>query len=447
VALLSCGWYSFDTDPRLGSWETEESDWAAWPGEHLAHRPYVQLCGELRVRSRDVVVEAAAFPGRQGRIAFAYLATNRRPVPRDELAEAIWPGKLPRAWEHDLAAVVSKLKAVLTQVGLSDALVGRARSYDLRLPEESVDTHDAAMSATEAEAARREGNAKKALEASARAAEVTRRTFMVGEQAEWIERYRAEQTAILVRALDVSAEIYGEQGDTNTALAHATEAVALEPYRETGYVRLMKLHLASGNRAEAVRTYERCRALLADDLGVDPSPETEAVYLEALRSRAEVPPKSKVSADVSIMLVDDHPLWLDTLRQTLERAGVGRIVAEATNGKEALELAAETSPQLVIMDMELPLLDGVKATKRILAEYPNTKVLVLSASSDQDLVVRAVRAGAHGYLLKTAIADDVADAVRRVAAGELVLPAEVAGIVLAELRGTRKKRSNASHRR
>jgi len=99
------------------------------------------------------------------------------------------------------------------------------------------------------------------------------------------------------------------------------------------------------------------------------------------------------------------------------------------------------------MDMELPLLDGVKTTRRLLADLPNTKVLVLSASSDEDLVVRAVRAGAHGYLLKTAIADDVADAVRRVAAGEMVLPAEVAGIVLAELRGTRKKRPNASHRR
>jgi len=413
----------------------------------VAHKPYVQLCGELRLQSGDVVVEAAAFPGRQGRLAFAYLATNRRPVPRDELAEAIWPDKLPRSWEHDLAAVVSKLKAALTKVGLSDAIVGHARSYELRLPSRSVDAHDAAMSATEAEAARREGKAKKALEASARAADVARRTFMVGEQAEWIERCRDEQAAILVRALDVSAELYGKQGDTHTAVLHATEAVALEPYRETGYVRLMKLHFASGNRAEAVRTYERCRALLADELGVDPSPETEAVYLDALRSKAEKPPKSKTSKDVTVMLVDDHPLWLDTLRQTLERAGVGRIVAEATNGKEALERAAETKPQLVIMDMALPLLDGVKATRRLLAEQPDIKVLVLSASSDEDLVVRAVRAGAHGYLLKTAIADDVADAVRRVAAGEMVLPAEVAGIVLAELRGTRKKRPNASHRR
>jgi DNA-binding NarL/FixJ family response regulator len=144
------------------------------------------------------------------------------------------------------------------------------------------------------------------------------------------------------------------------------------------------------------------------------------------------------------MLVDDHPLWLETLRQTLERAGVCRIVAEATNGSEALELAATAKPQVVIMDMELPVLDGVKATRRLLADLPETKVLVLSASCEEDLVVRAIRAGANGYLLKTAIADDVADAVTRVASGEMVLPAEVAPIVLAELRGTTKKRPLAT---
>jgi DNA-binding NarL/FixJ family response regulator len=416
----------------------------------LAARTHIQLCGELRLESGNTVVEAAAFPGRQGRLAFAYLATHRRAVPRAELAEAIWPDKLPRSWEHDLAAIVSKLRAVLATAGLKDAIGGRSRSYELQLPEASVDAHDAATSATEAEEALRKGDAMKALEAAKHAAESSRRAFMVGEEAIWIERYRAEQAAILVRSLAVSADVLGEQGDSRTAIAHATEAVALEPYTETAYVRLMKLHLAFGNRAEAVRTYERCRTLLADELGVDPSPETEAVYLEALRSRAEATPassRSKKSSDVTVMLVDDHPLWLETLRQTLERAGACRIVAEATNGKEAVELAAATKPQVVIMDMELPVLDGVKATRKLLAALPDTKVLVLSASSDEDLVVRAVRAGAHGYLLKTAIADDVADAVRRVASGEMVLPAEVAGIVLAELRGTKKARPRTPRRR
>ncbi len=421
-------------------------------GDPLAGKTHIQLCGELRLQSGGTVVEATGFPGRQGRLAFAYLATNPRAVPRDQLADAIWPDKLPRSWEHDLAAIVSKLRTVLASVGLKDAIIGRSRSYELRLPNGwSVDIHDAAASASEAEDARRHGNAKKALAAATQAAEIARREFLVGEQATWIERYRTDQLAVLGRALVVSAELLGEQGDVNTAVAHAVEAVAIEPYRETGYVRLMKLQLQAGTLAEGVRTYERCRALLAEELGVDPSPETEAVYLEALRSRAEAKPKkvSQAKADkaLTIMLVDDHPMWLETLRETLERAGVGRIVAEASNGKEAIQLAADTKPQVVIMDMELPVLDGVKATRKLLSDRPSTKVLVLSASADEDLVIRAVKAGAHGYLLKTAIAKDVADAVVRVASGDFVLPAEVAGIVLAELRGTTKKRSSASRRR
>jgi DNA-binding NarL/FixJ family response regulator len=413
----------------------------------LAGKTWVQLCGELRLQAGSNVVEAADFPGRQGRLAFAYLATHARAVPRDELAEAIWTDKLPRSWEHDLAAIVSKLRAVLATAGLKDTLVGHSRSYQLRLPEGSVDIHEAVTKASDAEDAQRAGDTESGLAAATRSAELARRTFMVGEDGEWIEQRRTEQTAVLVRALAVSAALLGEGGEIKTAIAHASEALALEPYAETSYVRLMRLQLAAGNRAEAVRTYERCRALLAEELGVDPSPETEAVYLEALRAKAETPSRARSTERVSVMLVDDHPLWRETLRQTLERSGVGRVVAEASDGKEALELAAETKPTVVIMDMELPILDGVKATRRLVADSPDTKVLVLSASADEELVVRAVRAGAHGYLLKTAIADDVADAVRRVASGEMVLPAEVAGIVLAELRGTTKKRSNAPRRR
>jgi SARP family transcriptional regulator, regulator of embCAB operon len=411
----------------------------------LAGKTQIQLCGELCLQSGDKVVAAADFPGRQGRLAFAYLAINARAVPRDELADAIWRDKLPKSWEHDLAAIVSKLRAMLATVGLKDTLQGRSRSYELRPPSGSVDVLRSAASAAEAEEAQADGDTKKALAAAATAAEVARREFMVGESGDWVERVRSEQTAELVRALAVSAELLGEIGDLKAAVAHATEALALEPYAETNYVRLMKLQSAAGNRAEAVRTYERCRTLLAEELGVDPSPETEAVYLAALRAKAVGKPR-KSSDVVTVMLVDDHPLWRETLRQTLERAGVGRIVGEASDGKEAIELAAETEPTVVIMDMELPVLDGVKATQKLIAARPDTKVLVLSASSDEELVVRAIRAGAHGYLLKTAIADDVADAVRRVAGGEIVLPAEVAGIVLAELRGTTKKRSSGSRR-
>jgi DNA-binding SARP family transcriptional activator len=89
---------------------------------------------------------------------------------------------------------------------------------------------------------------------------------------------------MLVRAHEVLSEIFVSRGELPLATKHAAEAVALEPFRETGYQRLMRAQAATGNRAEALRTYERCRLLLAEELGVSPSAQTETVCLDILRS-------------------------------------------------------------------------------------------------------------------------------------------------------------------
>lgn len=138
---------------------------------------------------------------------------------------------------------------------------------------------------------------------------------------------------------------------------------------------------------------------------------------------------------VSVMIVDDHPMWRDTLRQVIERSRVGKVVAEASDGKEALELAEKTSPQLVVMDINLPALGGIETTRKILRILPGVKVLVLSASDDKSDVLEAVRAGATGYLLKTAEPEEVAAAISRVSRGEMVFPPALAGVVLEEFRG------------
>jgi DNA-binding NarL/FixJ family response regulator len=147
-------------------------------------------------------------------------------------------------------------------------------------------------------------------------------------------------------------------------------------------------------------------------------------------------PGKGASRPVSLMLVDDHPMWRDTVKKVLEHKRVGKIVAEASDGEEALALASQAKPDVVIMDIDLPSLDGVEATRRLLAELPETKVLVLSASDARRQVIAAVHAGASGYLVKTAGPGEVAEAVLRVRAGELVFPPAVAGLVLDELRKT-----------
>jgi DNA-binding NarL/FixJ family response regulator len=139
-------------------------------------------------------------------------------------------------------------------------------------------------------------------------------------------------------------------------------------------------------------------------------------------------------AKVRVMLVDDHPLWRDGVRADLEAAGVADVVAEAADGGEAIEAARESMPEVVVMDLNLPTVSGVEATRRIVEESPHVRVLVLSASAEEADVLEAVKAGAAGYLLKSSTGAEVADAVRRVHQGEPVFTPSLAGLVLQEFR-------------
>jgi DNA-binding NarL/FixJ family response regulator len=137
---------------------------------------------------------------------------------------------------------------------------------------------------------------------------------------------------------------------------------------------------------------------------------------------------------VAVVIVDDHPIWRDGVRADLERAGAATVVGEASDGGEAIEAARTSMPDVVVMDLHLPTVSGVEATRRIVEDSPHVKVLVLSASGEESDVMEAIKAGASGYLLKSAAGEEVADAVLRVAAGEPVFTPSLAGLVLDEFR-------------
>lgn len=143
----------------------------------------------------------------------------------------------------------------------------------------------------------------------------------------------------------------------------------------------------------------------------------------------------KTARSLSVMVVDDHPMWRRTMKQVLEEEGAAKVVAEASDGEEALRLAASVKPQVVVMDINLPGLSGTEATRRLLKKHPSAKVIALSASEEKADVVEAVRAGVSGYLPKTTEPADLVDAIRRIYAGEMVFPPKLAEVVLAELRG------------
>ena len=113
------------------------------------------------------------------------------------------------------------------------------------------------------------------------AAITARQPFLSGDEGEWIDAERARLRAILLRALDCLSEIWLLNGEPALALGSAREVVAMEPFRETGFRRLMRVHLALGDKAEALRVYESCRALLQKELGAEPSAETQKAYRAA----------------------------------------------------------------------------------------------------------------------------------------------------------------------
>ncbi len=157
--------------------------------------------------------------------------------------------------------------------------------YQLRLPADTwVDLSYAARLVEEAEGALRRKELDAAWTSAFLSRAITRRPFLPDEHVPWVLRRREDERADLARALEILCDIWLWRGDTGQATLAARDLVELEPFRETSYQRLMRAHAGAGNRAEALRVYARCRRLLADELGIDPSPPTEAVYLEILRT-------------------------------------------------------------------------------------------------------------------------------------------------------------------
>ena len=128
----------------------------------------------------------------------------------------------------------------------------------------------------------------------------------------------------------------------------------------------------------------------------------------------------------SVMLVDDHSIMRDLLRDALENTGEFRVVAQAADGQEALRLVQEAAPDVIVMDVIMPVMDGIDACREITELLPDTKVLMLTASNEQDAIVRAIAAGATGYLQKYSGKEQLLATLREVAEGEFRIPGSAA---------------------
>ena len=134
-----------------------------------------------------------------------------------------------------------------------------------------------------------------------------------------------------------------------------------------------------------------------------------------------------------VMIVDDHPMWRDSVGRDLAEAGF-EVVATVGEGAQALRIAGSVRPDVVVLDLQLPDVSGVDVTRGLVAAHPDIRVLILSASGEHRDVLDAVKAGAAGYIVKSASRAELIDAVRRTESGDAVFSPGLAGLVLGEFR-------------
>lgn len=246
----------------------------------------VDLAGGPRIRNGDLTVAEGDIVGRRATLAFGMLVLERdRAVPREEIAELLWGERLPNSWAPSLREVMSKVRSFMARAGLParESLTSAFGCYQLRLPEGTeVDIEIARLAVESAAEAAASGQhdlaTTKALEAEA----VLGRPFLPGLEADWLRAKRDELEGLLLRALQILTDARIDSGRADLAIESAERSVTLNPYSDSSYIRLMRAQVESGDRAEALRSYERYRRVMSEELGVGPSSDVEIEFRRLL---------------------------------------------------------------------------------------------------------------------------------------------------------------------
>ena len=255
----------------------------------------VYLTGTITVVRGDRAVPEHALGGPQARLLIAILAREHpHRVSRHRLADELWGERLPPRWDVALRALVSKIRRALAPVAdhrMPDRVITATDGcYQLDLATHLwVDTEHAHAAVHAAETHLANGRLDDAGADALVAAMISRRPLLTGIDGDWANAQRHALRDVRCRALQCLGEVWLAKGDSGQAVRDTQALLDLDPYNEAAYLRVMRAHHAAGNRAHALHVYERCRRVLADDLGTTPNSTIEALYDHLLGAAIDTP--------------------------------------------------------------------------------------------------------------------------------------------------------------
>lgn len=407
------------------------------------------MLGPVEVEVDGRVLDLGAPKPRQ---VLAALALHRgRPVSLDGLVAALWGDEPPASHVVTVQGYVASLRKVLEPQraprGAGTVIQTSSLGYALNLPADAIDAGllEAAVD-TAAATLRTDPQEPWTLAGAPEAATLAEVAAALDEAlAAWrgepyvelgdapaivAERHRLRE--VRTAAVELRELLRMHEGGSAEAARRLGSETAAHPHRE----RLWLLHAAALVRADrqvdALTALRRLRDTLRDDLGVDASPAVGVLETAILQQRlaGEVAPAGPGGAGGSatrhrVAVVDDHPMFrmgMTGLLGSLDGLDLVGAAGDAAGARELMERGVD----VVLMDLDLGGESGIELTRDLLRVHPDLKVLVMTMHEDDDHVARALEAGAAGYLLKSADADDVQRAIRGVARGELIIGSAVA---------------------
>jgi predicted ATPase/DNA-binding SARP family transcriptional activator len=295
--------------------------------------PTVELLGPVSVRNGDGLVSGNALGGRRGRVALVALALSDQPIPADRLAAMVWSDEPPATWQVALRGIISGIRSAAATIGLGDQRLilttpsGYALAAGIAVDLRQTGIREAVQLLDE----ERFGAARLQVEA---AASRTGAALLPGEDLGWLDPFRQQVDESRLRALEITVEAAGRSGDDFGAVAAARQMVEAAPIDERAHRALIRALDRAGDRAAAVSAYEKCRSLLSDQLGVDPSKETVDAYLTALGSQTQLPAQGRLPAEHSSFVGRD--LEAEQLREALGGPGLVTVIGKGGVGKSRL---------------------------------------------------------------------------------------------------------------